>query len=71
MWTASSRFTDEGTTKFKILTLVLAVIGCVIALLVPFNVLLNYIYVINGYGGFLLLLLMFIKNVRLRFASKK
>lgn len=71
LWTASSRFTDEGTTKFKILTLVLAVIGCVIALLVPFNVLLNYIYVINGYGGFLLLLLMFIKNVRLRFASKK
>lgn len=66
LWTASSRFTEEGTKQFKLLTVVLAVIGCFIALAVPFNVLLNYIYVINGYGGFLLLLLMFIKNVRLR-----
>ena len=49
----------------------LAVIGCVIALAVPFNILLNYIYVINGYGGFVLLILMFIKNLRLRIAAKK
>lgn len=71
LWTASSRFADEGSSRFKIFTLVLAVIGCVIALAVPFNILLNYIYVINGYGGFVLLILMFIKNLRLRIAAKK
>ncbi len=71
LWTASSRFTTEGTSKFKIFTAILAAIGCIVALSVPFNVLLNYIYVINGYGGFLLLLLMLIKNLRLRFTAKK
>ena len=71
LWTASSRFTIEGTQKFKIFTAILSLIGFVVALTIPFNILLNYIYVINGYGGFLLLILMFIKNVRLRFAAAK
>lgn len=71
LWTASSRFTTEGTPKFKILTVVLAVIGLIVALAVPFNILLNYIYVINGYGGFILLIIMFVKNTYLRFTSKK
>ena len=71
LWTASSRFTTEGTPTFKIVTLILAAVGCVIALAVPFNILLNYIYVINGYGGFILLVLMLIKDIRIRVAEKK
>ena len=71
LWTAASRFTAEGTRKFKLLTVVLAAAGLIIALAVPFNVLLNYVYVINGYGGFLLLILMFIKNLRLRLAGNR
>lgn len=70
LWTASSRFTAEGSPSFKIFTAALAAVGCVVALTIPFNILLNYIYVINGYGGFLLLILMFIKDMRLRFAAK-
>ncbi len=61
LWTASSRFASEGTPKFKIVTLVLALLGFVVALYVPFNILMNYIYTINGYLGFVLLLVMCVR----------
>lgn len=63
LWTAASRFTTEGTGRFRILTVVLAVIGLFVALYVPFNVLMNYIYVINGYLGFIVLAVMVVKMI--------
>lgn len=70
LWTVSARFTDEGSQRFKILTAVLALAACLVALKVPFNTLVNYIYVINGYGGALLILFMIVKLVRMRLAGK-
>ena len=70
LWTVSARFTDEGSGKFKLLTVVLGVIGCLVALKVPFNTLVNYIYVINGYVGALLILLMGIKYIQIRRTAK-
>lgn len=64
LWTASSRIVDEKSSKFKIVTIVLAVIGIFIGLKVPFDRLVNIIYVINGYVGILLLVLMVIKSIR-------
>lgn len=64
LWTASSRIADEKSSKFKIVTIVLAVIGVFIGLKVPFDRLVNIIYVINGYVGILLLVLMVIKSIR-------
>ncbi|SCG82060.1 hypothetical protein DW1_0440 [Proteiniborus sp. DW1] len=64
LWTASSRIADEKSSKFKIITIVLAVIGVFIGLKVPFDRLVNIIYVINGYVGILLLVLMVIKSIR-------
>lgn len=61
LWTPVMRFATEGTNKFRILTIALAIIGFVIALYVPFNLLMNYIYVINGYLGFVVLLVMVVK----------
>lgn len=63
LWTPVMRFAEEGTSKFKILTIALAAVGFVIAMYVPFNLLMNYIYVINGYLGFIVLLVMIVKMV--------
>lgn len=71
LWTASSRFATEGTSKFKILTIVLGVIGLFVALYVPFNVLMNYIYVINGYLGFIVLAIMLYKMAIMISNNKK
>lgn len=70
LWTASSRFAQEKTPKFFIATVFLAALGYFIAMYVPFNKLLNYVYVINGYGGFVLLLLIIVKRMRMRFEKK-
>lgn len=64
LWTVSSRIADEKSSKFKIITVVLAIIGTFIGLKVPFDKLVNIIYVINGYVGILLLVLMIVKSIR-------
>lgn len=71
LWTASSRFAAEGTSKFKILTAILAAFGLIIALYVPFNVLMNYIYVINGYLGFVVLAIMIVRMIFIISKDKK
>ncbi|MEG2987303.1 MAG: hypothetical protein RR809_07005, partial [Lachnospiraceae bacterium] len=65
LWTASSRFTKENSTSFKVLTVILALAGFVISLTIPFAKLVNIIYVLNGYVGVLLIIFMVIKNVLL------
>ena len=64
LWQASARFTDGKSMKFKVLTLVLMVIGVFVGLKVPFDQLVNVIYVINGYVGFILLLFMVISTYK-------
>lgn len=66
LWTVVSRFAKEGTNKFKVLTIVLGIIGCFVGLKIPFDKLVNVIYVINGYIGIFLLVLMIIKKIRLK-----
>jgi uncharacterized membrane protein YkvI len=65
LWTVVARISDEKSRKFIILVIVLAMIGTIIGLKVPFNQLVNIIYVINGYVGILLLALMIIKDIRM------
>lgn len=62
LWTVSSRFFLDRTLRFKVLTIVLAVVGTVIGLLLPFSQMVNIVYVINGYVGILLLVLMLVKT---------
>ncbi len=68
LWTVSARFATEGQKNFKILTVVLAVAALFVAFKVPFNTMVNYIYVINGYGGALLIFFMIVKLIRLKMA---
>ncbi len=64
LWQTSSRFAKEGSKKFRIATIILAVIGCFIGLVLPFDRLVNFIYVINGYVGILLLFFIIVKDIR-------
>lgn len=66
-----SRFAKEGTSKFRILTIVLAVVGLLVGLFLPFRTLVNVIYVLNGYIGAILILFMLKKNITDYLAKKK
>lgn len=59
-----ARFAAEGTPRFKVLTVVLGVAGLLVGLFLPFRVLVNVIYVLNGYVGAVLILFMICKNVK-------
>ncbi|QIV86736.1 YkvI family membrane protein [Glutamicibacter mishrai] len=63
LWTVSSRFYADKTPGFKYLTVILAIAGTIIGLMLPFSQMVNLVYVINGYVGILLLVLMLAKTV--------
>lgn len=62
LWTVSSRFFADKTPKFKYTTIALAVLGTAIGLILPFSQMVNIVYVINGYVGIVLLVLMLFKT---------
>ncbi len=69
LWQAAKRFTGESKTAFRVAVIVLATIGIFIGLKVPFDKLVNVIYVINGYIGFLLLIFIVMHSLRKWFAK--
>jgi uncharacterized membrane protein YkvI len=62
LWTVSRRFFEDKTLRFKVLTLVLAAVGTVVGLVLPFSQMVNIVYVINGYVGIVLLALMLVRT---------
>ena len=71
LYNPASRFAKEGTSRFKILTVVLAVVGLIVGLFLPFRTLVNVIYVLNGYVGAVLILFMIKKNITDFLAKRK
>lgn len=63
LWTVASRFFTDGTRKYKYLILILAAVGTLIGLVLPFSQMVNIVYVLNGYVGIVLLVLMLVKTV--------
>lgn len=59
-----ARFAKEGTARFRILAIALGAAGLIIGLFFPYRMLVNVIYVLNGYIGALLLIFMVVRNVR-------
>ena len=59
-----SRFSKEGTKGFKYLAVGLGIAGFIVGLFLPFRVLVNVIYVLNGYVGAVLIIFMVIKNIK-------
>lgn len=72
LWTVSSKVvSNEKDRNFKIVTVILSVVGFFVGLKIPFNKLVNIVYVINGYVGFLLLFLMIVKSIRVIIEKRK
>lgn len=66
LWTAVSRFAVDKTKKFSVLTCIFAGIGTTTGMLVPFNKLVNIVYVLIGYLGFVLIVFIVLKQIRTR-----
>ncbi|MDO5755456.1 MAG: hypothetical protein Q4P28_04420 [Tissierellia bacterium] len=63
LWTVVSRFSEEGTSKFRLLTVVVGAVAVIIGLNIQFDTLVNIVYVLNGYLGMILLLFMIYRSI--------
>ena len=64
LWTGVNRMAEEKTQKYRWLTVILGVAGFFIAVALPFNRLVNIVYVINSYVGFIFVVFVVARNVR-------
>lgn len=71
LWNVSSRFTKDGSKDFKIFTMVLGLVGAFIGLALPFDKLVNIVYVINGNVGAILLFIMLGRSLIKVFGKNK
>lgn len=69
LWTGIRKFTDDKTKKYKIFTILGGAIGFIIACYFPYKNVLNIIYGINGYVGFILIVFMLVRDFRLLFKN--
>lgn len=70
LWIGIRKFSDEGTSKYKWLTVVGGALGAVIACYVPYRPLLNVIYGLNGYLGFILVAFMIVNDIKVKINKK-
>lgn len=63
LWSVSSRFAKDKSDKFRALTIALAIVALLIGTRISFAKLINVLYVVNGYVGMVLLIIMIIKSV--------
>ena len=63
LWTASVRFFDDKSMKFKVLTVILTVVGYFIAMAVPYQLLMNYVWVIGGYVAMVVFVVMLFRSI--------
>lgn len=65
LWTACTWIAPEGTVKYKLATIILGVLGVVIALFIPYKTLINYILSIGGYIILVFWIIMVIHDILL------
>ena len=71
LWTGVGKISKEGTKKYKVLTVVGGVIGCVAACFLPYKGLVNVLYGMNGYLGFILVAFMIVYDLRTRMSKTR
>ena len=71
MWTGVRRISKENSTGYKIVTIAGGALGCIIACFVPYKGLINVLYGINGYLGFILIFFMVIYDIKTLVRSKR
>ena len=64
------KVTCVGTTRYKAVTIIVGVSGCVIVCLVPYKGHINVFYELNGYLGFILVFFMIADDMRTKMAKK-
>lgn len=69
LWTGVGRVASSGTKRYKVLTLVGAAVGCAVACFLPYKGLVNILYGLNGYLGFILVAFMLVHDVLTRMGS--
>lgn len=66
LWNVVARFTEEKTTKYRILTIALGTVGAFIGLAMDFSQLVNIVYVLNGYIGAVLMVIIIVRAIMRR-----
>ena len=66
LWTGVRKISVEGTVKYKVVTITGGVLGCIIACFIPYKGLINVLYGLNGYLGFILVFFMIIYDIKTR-----
>lgn len=70
LWTGVRKVSNEGTSLYKRITIVGGGVGCIVACCIPYKGLLNVLYGLNGYLGFVLIAFMIVNDIRF-FIMKK
>ena len=70
LWTGVRKISKEGTTKYRVVTITGGVFGCIIACFFPYKGLVNVLYGINGYLGFILIFFMVIYDIKTKMSKK-
>jgi len=70
LWTGIRKISEDGSKKYKILTIVAGIVGCIIAFAVPYRGLLNVLYGLNGYLGFILIAFMLVNDIKILLKKK-
>lgn len=70
LWTGVRKVAHEGTSRYRIVTIVGGILGCVIAVFIPYKGLINVLYGLNGYLGFVLVFFMIVYDLKTRMSKK-
>lgn len=70
LWTGVRKVSTEGTNRYKIITIVGGILGCIIACFIPYKGLINVLYGLNGYLGFILIFFMIIYDITTKMSKK-
>ncbi len=70
LWTGVRKISHEGTKEYKLITIVAGILGCVIACFIPYKGLVNVLYGLNGYLGFILIFFMIVYDIKTKMSSK-
>ena len=70
LWTGVRALATDGTAKYKVMIILGGILACLIACFVPYRPLLNVLYGLNGYLGFILIAFMIVNDIRGKLINK-
>lgn len=64
LWNVVARFGEDKSKKYRMLTIILGIIGAIVGLTINFSKLVNIVYVINGYIGLVFAILLISRYIK-------